>query len=208
MVDKNNRRLHTANKFFIKSREDPEKVTGEKTMSSIFISFYLIWLQEFWQTFILWDDRFIHAKAHHHSALKWLCVCWHQPSWRKLNGPKYFQDRFFFFFSSKYILWGMQVDKTASGLKGAKKNGDLDMVWLHLPTNPLQRCSFILAIASAFWVSRCAQPRISAHCSYDNKQIAVKQLRWRTEGVGRVGSTRVQEHCMLFECLSGQVDWE
>lgn len=147
MVDKNNQRLHTANKFFIKSREDPEKVTGEKTMSSIFISFYLIWLQEFWQTFILWDDRFIHAKAHHHSALKWLCVCWHQPSWRKLNGPKYFQDRFFFFFQQVHSL------RNAGGqdsfrFKRCKKNGDLDMVWLHLPTNPLQRCSFILAIAS------------------------------------------------------------
>lgn len=81
MAGKNNWRLHTARL---------------KRLSSIFISFYLIWLQESWQTFILWDDRFIHTKAHYHSALKWLCVCWHQPSWRKLNGPKYFEDRFFF----------------------------------------------------------------------------------------------------------------
>lgn len=36
-----------------------------------------------------------------------------------------------------------------------------------------------------YWVSRCAQPRISAHCSYDNKQIPVKELRWiRVREVG------------------------
>lgn len=59
-----------------------------------------------------------------------------------------------------------------------------------------------------FSVSRCAQAGIRAHCSYDNKQIPVKQLRWIRERGGRVGSTCVEKYCMLFECLSGQVDWE
>lgn len=38
------------------------------------------------------------------------------------------------------------------------------------------------------WVSRCAPARIRAHCSYDNKQIPVKQLRWIRERGGRVAA--------------------
>lgn len=143
MVDKNNWRFHTANKYFIKSREYPEKVFWSKD-----------WAQ-FLSDCILSDyrnlDRLSSCEMTDLFTLKLViilhwndCVCWHQPSQRKRTK---ILARQIFLISNKYILWGMQVDMTASGLKDAKKRGDLGMVWLHLPTNPLQRCSFILAIA-------------------------------------------------------------
>lgn len=196
-------RLHTENKFFIKSREDPEKVTGEKTWSAIFISFYLIWLQESWQIFILWDDRFIHTKAHHHSALKWLLCLLASTIVEKIKRTKILSRQILF-----STLWGMQVNKTASCLKGAKKMEIwtwYDCIYLLILFNGVRSS---LQSRLCFWVSRCAQPRIWAHCNHDIKQIPVKQLRWITERAGRVGSARVQKYCMLFECLSGQVDWE
>lgn len=151
MVDKNNRRFHTANKYFIRSREYPEKVFWSKD-----------WAQ-FLSNFILSDyrnlDRLSFGEMTDLFTLKlaiilhWNdCVCWHQPSQRKRTK---ILARQIFLFSNKYILWGMQVDKTASGLKGAKKEeiwAWYDCIYQLILFNGVRSS---LQSHLYFWVSRC-----------------------------------------------------
>lgn len=150
MVDKNNWRFHTANKYFIKNREYLEKVFWSKD-----------WAQ-FLSDFILSDyrnlDRLSSCEMTDLFTLKlaitlhWNdCVCWHQPSRRKRTK---ILARQIFLFSNKFILWGMQVDKTASGLKDAKKRGrsGYDCIYQLILFNGVRSS---LQSYLYFWVSRC-----------------------------------------------------